>query len=227
MGRISSYKLDTIVSGSETLLGSDFDGSTVNISLTDVVDFMHSQGVSGANIFKSTLTTTSFGSGNIKTSGALNNVSSLLVSKINIAGHSVVDVLNEFTIGKRIKLFGIPHTGQFQRYRITNSNSQTDRVEFTVSPLSGSSSSFMEESYYGLTLVEDDKNFNIVFSDGSNLWSGVGPYTLTITHDLDKTATIDVFNNNNQEVVGAIKNNTLNSIQVEFTSKFSGTAYIN
>jgi hypothetical protein len=227
MGRISSYKLDTIVSGSETLLGSDFDGSTVNISLTDVVDFMHSQGVSGANIFKSTLTTTSFASGNIKTSGALNNVSSLLVSKNNIAGHSVVDVLNEFTIGKRIKLFGIPHTGQFQRYRITNSNSQTDRVEFTVSPLSGSHSSFLEESYYGLTLVEDDKNFNISFSNNESLWSGVGPYTLNITHNLDKNATIDVFNSNSQKVIGAIKNNTLNSIQVEFTSKFSGTAYIN
>ena len=227
MGRISSYKLDAVVSGSETLLGSDFDGSTVNISLTDIVDFMHSQGVSGANIFKSTLTTLNFTSGNIRTSGALNSVSSLVVSKNNIAGHSVVDVLNEFTIGKRIKLFGIPHTGQFQRYRITNANSQLDSVEFTVSPLSGSSSNFMEESYYGLTLVEDDKNFNVVFSDISNLWSGAGPYSLTITHNLDKTATIDVFNNSNEKVVGSVKNNTLNSIQVEFTSKFSGTAYIN
>jgi hypothetical protein len=227
MGRISSYKLDTVVSGSETLLGSDFDGSTVNISLTDVVDFMHSQGVSGANIFKSVFQTPQFASGNIKANGALNAISSLLVSKNNIAGHSVVDVLNEFTIGKRIKLFGIPHTGQFQRYRITNSNSQLDRVELTVSPLSGSSSTFMEESYYGLMLVEDDKNFNVSFSNNASLWSGVGPYTLTITHNLDKNATIDIFNSSNQEVVGAIKNNTLNSIQVEFTSKFSGTAYIN
>jgi hypothetical protein len=227
MGRISSYKLDTIVSGSEKLLGSDSDGSTVNISLNDVVDFMHSQGVSGANIFKSTSHTTQFTLGNIQANGALNNVSSLIVSKENIAGQSIVDVLNEFTIGKRIKLFGIPHTGQFQRYRITNSNSQTDRVEFTVSPLSGSHSSFLEESYYGLELVEDDKNFNVSFSNDTNLWSGIGPYVLTITHNLDKNATIDVFDSNAQKVIGAIKNNTLNSIQVEFTSKFSGTAYIN
>ncbi len=228
MARINAYPRDLAIGGSELLLGSDVDGSTKTFDFVAIRDFMIKNGVSGTAIFQAETTSSDFSAGKIHASGALNNVSTLVVSKKNIAGYSVSTYLETIIVNKRIKLFSVPHVGQFQRYRVTSVDSSTDSFSFGLTPVSGSASNIIDEQFYTLELLEDDLNFNVSVASNGSEWSvDSGIHKLTITHNLHKFATIDVFDSAGSKVIGAVINNTLTSIQVEFKSKFACTAYIN
>jgi len=232
MARINSYPKDLAIGGSEVLLGSDSDGSTKTFGLTDIRDFMIKNGVANTSVFKAETDSSNFGTGNILISTAaasgLSGVTQYKVSKTNIAGVAVSEYLDDFEIGKHIEMFALPEVGQFQKYRVTSKTNNSDHYLIGVSNLpTGSSSPFTDEKIYGFNLLENDLNFNTSFTSNSSMWSGSGPYTLTIIHNLYKQGTVDIFDSSGTKVIGSVQNNNLTYIQVVFTSKFSGTAFVN
>tara|TARA_R110000823_G_C15882077_1_gene495173 strand:- start:8 stop:694 length:687 start_codon:yes stop_codon:yes gene_type:complete len=228
MARINSYPRDLAIGGSEILLGSDSDGSTKTFDFLSIRDFMVKNGVSGTVIFQAETNQSDFTSGKITASGALTSVQSLKISKTNVAGFDVTKSLEELVVGKRIKLISIPYVGQFQRYRVTSVASDSDSFTLGLVSISGSSSTFTDEQFYTLELLEDDLNFNVSVSSNGSEWSQSGDeYILTIAHNLYKHATIDVFDSGGSNVVGAVSNNTLRNIQVRFKNQFACTVFIN
>ena len=232
MARISAYPKDLAIGGSEVLLGSDSDGSTKTFGLTDIRDFMIKNGVANTSVFEAETDSSNFGTGNILISTAaasgLAGVTQYKVSKTNIAGVSVDKYLNDFEVGKHIEMFALPEVGQFQKYRVTSNVDNGDHYLIGVSNIPrGSGSPFTDEKIYGFNLLDNDLNFNTSFSSSSSMWSGSGPYTLTITHNLYKQGTVDIFDSSGTKVIGSVQNNNLTYIQVVFTSKFSGTAFVN
>lgn len=232
MARISSYPRDLAIGGSEVLLGSDSDGSTKTFGLTDIRDFMIKNGVANTSVFRAETDSSNFGPGEILISSSVESglpgVTQYKVSKTNIAGVPVAEYLDDFEVGKHIEIFALPEVGQFQKYRITSKINNADHYLIGVSILpTGSSSPFTDEKIYGFNLLENDLNFNTSFSSSSSIWSGSGPYTLTITHNLYKQGTVNIFDSGGTEVIGSVQNNNLTYIQVVFTSKFSGTAFVN
>lgn len=232
MARINAYPRDLAIGGSEVLLGSDSDGSTKTFNLIDIRNFMIQNGVANTSVFKSETTNSDFTSGNIIVTSALaaglTGIAQFKISKTNIARFDVDEYLNDFAVGKHMEVFALPEVGQFQKYRITSLTDNSDHVLIGVNNIpTGSGSNFLDEQIYAVSLLENDLNFNVTFNTNSSMWSGSGPYTLTVTHNLYKNGTVNIFDSAGSEVVGAVKNNNLTNIQVVFTSKFGGTAFIN
>ena len=49
MAKISSYTADSSIAGTEKLIGTDTDGTTLNYSLSDIATFMAGSGITATN----------------------------------------------------------------------------------------------------------------------------------------------------------------------------------
>jgi hypothetical protein len=109
----------------------------------------------------------------------------------------------------------VPNAGDLLLY---NGTHWVNRPQSTIMPdLSGYAT--IEYVNNAITTVDTDKTYIFVQGTPSNVW--------TVAHNLNKYPNVSVVDSGNTEVIGEIKYIDINTVQITFSSEFSGKAFCN
>lgn len=124
------------------------------------------------------------------------------------AGASALSELNDVALT-------VPNVGDLLLY---NGTHWVNRPQSTIMPdLSGYAT--IEYVNNAITTVDTDKTYIFVQGTPSNVW--------TVAHNLNKYPNVSVVDSGNTEVIGEIKYIDINTVQITFSSEFSGKAFCN
>jgi hypothetical protein len=230
MAKISTYNLDTTVSKSDKVIGTDSGGNaTKNFKLEDLAGFLNTSSlinVNGQLIYKfNTGTTPSNGEFNITTGGigSFASQTSFRFSHINTNDQNIQTYLNYFE-DLRVMLTQTDNQNNFALYSIdTITDSGSGYSTLAVTFIEGNGS-LVGNKYYAMAYSpkgQTDKNFvssNISFSANT---------AETINHNLNKFPSVTTVDSAGSHVVGDVQHINDNSFTITFTSSFTGKVYAN
>lgn len=225
MARLSTYNVDTDVSKTDLLIGTDSSSGTKNFQIQSIANFLNTSSlinVNGQVVYKYS---SAFGAGifSIVSGGtAFNTVTQLKFHHQNSNNDDIAQYLNYFN-GLFVLLTQTDDPNTFAQYSATVSSNTANQSDFFLSFREGNGS-LIEGKYYALSYSpkgQTDKNF---VSNNINFSSGV---ETTINHNLNKFPSVTTVDSGGSQVVGDIQHIDLNSFKITFKASFQGKVYAN
>lgn len=178
MGLISNKPTDSVITGTERLLATDSDGTTVNVQVNTLAAFISSyigSITSGGQL--SFTYDSSVAAGATSGTFRLNNVDATLATKLYISTEDnsavdTIDILENMNSGSEVI---IRQGAEFELYQITAGVDQTTYFELTVTHLDSSSGSLTtgdatQFTFFGVGGVVTDNSLseaNQIIADGT------------------------------------------------------------
>ena len=227
MAKISSYDLDTAVSKSDKVIGTDSGGGTRNFKIENVIQFVNDSGLLNiGDLLTFQFTSNSFpGHFNLTTGGtSFSTVSEITVSHNDLSNQSIKDLL-DYLVGQNIIISQTDNKNNFGHF-VFNGLSQVGSTDFSVMSINHleSNGSLILDKYYVISLSnkgQSDKNFT---SSDISFTANVGR---VINHNLGKRPTIVLVDSAGNVVVADIQHNSTTQITVTTTSSFTGVIHAN
>lgn len=234
MARISSYNLDTSVSKTDKVIGTDSSGNTTkNFNLEKIANFLNTSSlinVNGQLVYEFKANATPLAGQFVTSTGTAQNfsaVSSLLFSHINTNGQNIQQYLEYFE-GLFIMLTQTDNQNNFGQYAITSiTDSGSDYSTFAVSFREGNGS-LIADKYYAMSFSpkgQTDKHLTWP-TDGS-LYPFTANTAVPITHNLNKFPSVTTVDSAGSHLVGDVQHINTNSFTLTFSASFQGKVYIN
>ena len=226
MARLSTYNVDTDVSKTDKLIGTDANFGTKNFNMENIAKFLNTSSlinVNGQVVYKYSGGSLGFGEFNIVTGGPVfSSITKLRFSHFNSNQENISTYLNYFN-GLFVLLTQTDDPNTFAQYSATVSSNTANQSDFFLSFREGNGS-LIEGKYYALSYSpkgQTDKNF---VSNNINFSSGV---ETTINHNLNKFPSVTTVDSGGSQVVGDIQHIDLNSFKITFKASFQGKVYAN
>ena len=234
MARISSYDLDTSVSKTDKVIGTDSSGNTTkNFNMGDVANFLNTSSlinVNGQVVYKLT-GNNSPAAGEFSKTGSSNNFSAMAsfnFSHTNTNNQNIETYLNYFD-GLRVVLTQTDDQNNFGLYNvdsITNTGEGATFSTLTVTFIEGNGA-MQENKFYAMAYSpkgQTDKHYeeSVAFNN-----STTPPFTRTINHNLSKFPSVTVVDSGGSRVIGEVNHIDKNSFTITFKDTFSAKVYAN
>ena len=232
MAKISTYAKDTLVQDTDKWIGTDGPtGITKNFTPQILADNFNRTGkialggqvpyqFFAGNPASRQSGTISF-PGGFGDNNAFSTVANLVLSKVNFGDNDVSDFIESLS-GNAVFLYNLADVNKFAKFTVTSVTTrptQTNFFDVGLSFIEGSGA-FESNEYYGILEIGiADKEFIFTQSSAGSTWS--------INHNLNKFPSVTVVDSANSIVIGDITYNNKNTLTINFTSSFSGKAYLN
>lgn len=233
MARISKYKFDENVTGSDFVIGSDApSGKTRNFLIKDLTSYFgkqdpilgdkfsyqYTRNKQYTNLLKGEL---SFDNNQNATS-LFEEITSIYINRNNLYSNDILPYFSEI-IGKNgvLTLHSSENTTYFGSYRVESINNYAgDVIEINVDNIAANGFA-RELEYLNLAAIYavGDKEYVHEQNSSSNTW--------TINHGMNKYPSVSVQDSAGTTVIGEITYNDKNTITLTFSGAFSGKAYLN
>jgi len=171
MARISTYSLDTTLTGGEKVIGTDVGGATLNYSIDNIADFLSTTGAIGiggqANFKFTTAVVASLASGEVgggTASGTnFSSITSLVFSKFDQQEKEVLAFL-QAQIGENILISQVDDLNAFGVFKITALTQDSTYTNFYTASLtlvsSKSNGAITNGKYYAVSVSPTISEFN-------------------------------------------------------------------
>jgi len=227
MARLSTYDIDTDVSKTDKLIGTDASFGTKNFNMENIAKFLNTSSlinVNGQVVYKYSGGSLSFGEFNIVTGGpAFNSIAKLRFSHFNSNQDNISDYLNYFD-GLFIMLTQTDNQNVFAQYGAQASSPVSNAIDFDLTFREGNGS-LTQGKHYALSFSpkgSGDKNFT------SPVINFIANQQVTINHNLNKFPSVTTVDSAGSHVVGDIQHNAdQNSFKITFKADFQGKVYVN
>ena len=253
MARISTYALDTSLSKTDKLLGTDSSGDTRNYTLSAMSEYLGSAGVTGNLTFK--FVNNTFGGDSTQANGQMHNasigsstqmlfsnVSSLILSEFPYEKDGSSLQRLQTLLNQKIIISRVDNPNEFGIYKVTSITNVSGTTLHTFALTHDSSNgNIIHNKYYNFNLLPEggDKTKELEFN--SNTFSKTGGSLnfetingsnmcyIDFTHNLDKKASISVEQEGSpgQLAMMPVKYINNNTVRVYFTGTTSGKVYAN
>jgi hypothetical protein len=226
MARISTYNIDTDVSKTDKLIGTDASFGTKNFDMENIAKFLNTSSlinVNGQIVYKYSVGSLGFGEFNIVTGGpAFSSVTKLRFSHFNSNQDNISTYLNYFD-GLFIILTQTDNQNIFAQYEAQVSSSAPNSIDFSLNFREGNGV-LTQGKHYALSFSpkgQTDKNFT---SPNINFQAGVAK---TIAHNLSKFPAVTTVDSAGSHIVGEIQHTDNNNLTLTFKASFQGKVYVN
>ena len=233
MARISSYNLDSNVTKTDKVIGTDSAGNiTKNFNLEDIANFLNTSSLINVNgqlvyQFKELAAP---GSGQFVTSTgvtqAFSAITFLLFSHINTNNQNIQTYLNYFE-DLRVMLTQTDNQNNFGQYSVNSITDSTNGYSTLAVTFIEGNGSLIADKYYAMSFSpkgQTDKNYvtpqYLNFNQANN-------FTNTVTHNLNKFPSVTVVDSGGSHIVGDVQHINENSFTITFTASFSAKVYAN
>jgi len=236
MARISTYVIDTQVTGDDKVIGTDASGSvTKNFPLRDIGTYFNENStiaVAGQNIFdfQTNLNdgrlqaTISFeGGGGNNTS--FSSLTDLVISDNSKNDNNIVAYFNTL-VGENILIQNINELDQFGKFVINSYSAHATETDFHNINLTliNSNGSLVEGESYAVVISSPSRTS----ADIHYVWDQQAAQSVwDITHNLGKYPNVTVIDTGSNVIYGDIQYLTVNRLQISFASANAGKAYLN
>jgi hypothetical protein len=225
MARIGSYNVDTDVSKTDLLIGTDASSGTKNFQIASIANFLNTSSlinVNGQVVYKYSNTFDSGIFSLVSGGPAFSSITQLKFHHLNSNQDDISQYLNYFN-GLFVLLTQTDDPNTFAQYSATVSSNTANQADFFLDFREGNGS-LIEGKYYALSYSpkgQTDKNFT---SNNINFSSGV---EIAIDHNLNKFPSVTTVDSGGSQVVGDIKHIDLNTFKITFKASFQGKVYAN
>jgi hypothetical protein len=225
MARIGSYNVDTDVSKTDLLIGTDASSGTKNFQIASIANFLNTSSlinVNGQVVYKYSNTFDSGVFSLVSGGPAFSSITQLKFHHLNSNQDDISQYLNYFN-GLFVLLTQTDDPNTFAQYSATVSSNTANQADFFLDFREGNGS-LIEGKYYALSYSpkgQTDKNFT---SNNINFSSGV---EIAIDHNLNKFPSVTTVDSGGSQVVGDIKHIDLNTFKITFKASFQGKVYAN
>ncbi len=231
MARISSYNLDTSVSKTDKVIGTDSSGNTTkNFKIQDVLQYVNDSGL--LNIgdlltfqYQDQGSTPADGHFLLKTGGpSFSTITELTISHNDLSSQNIKDLF-DYLVGQNIIISQTDNKNNFGHF-VFNNLVQVGGNSYSTMSISNleSNDGLAADKYYTISLSnkgQSDKNF---VSNDITFTANVGQ---TVNHNLGKNPTVVLVDSAGTEVVADIQHNSTTQITVTTTSSFTGKIFAN
>ena len=246
MARISTYTIDTGLSGADIWIGSDANNkfATKNFSLESVAEWINTSSSIDSQTLRYIYQSEADNTNRIKGSISLptsvaGDVSFATITDIVISSYSQkyvsepspTDISGFYTdplVGSTVIITNAKDVSNFAIFSWDSSVATTGEPNFWDIGLTllASSGDFKSSKYYLLSLLTydasgsgGDKNFVFTQATPSSTW--------TVTHNLGKFPSVSVVNSSKVIVYGNVNYINTNELTITFSAPFSGQAFLN
>ena len=230
MARISSYNLDTSVSKTDKVIGTDSSGNTTkNFNLEKIAGFLNTSSlinVNGQLVYQFKNLSTPGNGQFTKTSGGggtFASQTSFEFSHINTNDQNIQQYLEYFE-DLHIMITQADNQNNFGQYAISSiTDSGNDYSTFAVSFREGNGS-LIADKYYSMSFSpkgQTDKNFT------SNNINFVANTPVTINHNLSKFPAVTTVDSAGSHIIGDVQHIDNSSFIITFKASFQGKIYAN
>lgn len=230
MARINTYALDSDITKSDIVLGSDGGQTTKNFQITEIgksiskfnmagqpqVGYYYQQDITGGKQ-----------AGTITITGGSNEVNfisltSIIVSKFNFGSSDTALNLLQTFVGTEISITSVDNPNHFGTYTL-DSLTRVDSTDFYTMALfnKGGNGNIVKDQFYVISSRKGDKAF--VYSQPV----GNPKATWSITHNLGKKPSVTIVTSTDTVVIGEVEYNNDNQLTITLSSANSGKAYLN
>ena len=226
MARLSTYDIDTDVSKTDKLIGTDASFGTKNFNMENIAKFLNTSSlinVNGQVVYKYSGGSLGFGEFDIVAGGpAFNSITKLRFSHFNSNQDNISDYLNYFD-GLFIMLTQTDNQNVFAQYGAQVSSPVSNAIDFDLSFREGNGG-LTQGKHYALSFSPKgagDKNFT---SPAINFTAGQAKQ---INHNLNKFPSVTTVDSAGSHIVGDIQHVDLNNLTITFKASFQGKVYVN
>ena len=236
MARISTYPTDDNIVAQDKVIGTDANGEfTKNYTFKGIVDFFNASGsisINGQNnyFFQSVRGTTERLQGTISfedfggVGTSFSDITGFKLAEQAVTAYTLEDYLPTM-IGEKVILAQTDNLNSFGIYRVISIERDTLEVNFfnvVLGYIEGHGVLALDK-FYGFSIYAGldatDKSFVYIQSSPEVTW--------VIEHNLNKFPSVSAVNINNVVYYGNITYVDENNLIIEFSSGFSGKAYLN
>tara|TARA_R110000868_G_scaffold9795_3_gene48226 strand:+ start:1988 stop:2719 length:732 start_codon:yes stop_codon:yes gene_type:complete len=243
MARISTYPLDTSISGQDKWIGTDASSSnaTKNFSANKVAEFLNSSNKieSQSLMYKYQ----DWQLGEIRENGSISfevpqssttklfsSITDLKFSQYTVAMAQVNTFYSAPLIGAYVLITKAKNVSDWAIYKWIAAVKDINEPTFYDVGLEfvSSNGSLIKDEEYFLSLLQlnsigpspvSDKNFVYTQGVASDIW--------VVTHNLNKYCAVSVVDSAGTEVFGNVNYDSLNQVTLTFSAPFSGQAFFN
>tara|TARA_R100000900_G_scaffold119402_3_gene94092 strand:+ start:4912 stop:5607 length:696 start_codon:yes stop_codon:yes gene_type:complete len=231
MAKISGYNVDTDVSKTDLLIGTDSSSGTKNFQLQDIADFLNKSSllnVNGQVIYKFEASTNAPSAGTFVISGGgangtnLSTITHLIFHHLNSNQNNIAQYLNYFN-GLFVMLTQTDDQNTFALYSATVSSNTANQTDFYLTFIEGNGV-ITENKHYALSYSpkgQTDKTFV------SNEISFTANNPVTINHNLNKFPSVTTVDTTGAHIIGDVQHINTNSFKITFNVPFSAKVYAN
>ena len=234
MARISTYNLDSNVTKTDKVIGTDSAGNiTKNFNLEDIANFLNTSSLINVNgqlvyQFKELAVP---GSGQFVTSTgvaqAFSAITSLLFSHTNTNNQNIQQYIDYFE-GLFVMLTQTDNQNNFGQYSVDSiTDSGSGYSTFAVSFREGNGT-LVEDKYYAMSFSpkgQTDKHH--VYDDNGSNKQFLAGQSYKVTHNLNKFPSVTTVDSAGSHLVGDVQHIDTNSFTLTFSASFQGKVYIN
>jgi hypothetical protein len=230
MARISTYPVDTDVTGTDKVIGTDATGLiTKNYTLNGISSWMNASGslkIVGQNNYSYLVDDAVDGVISGPTSNAnFGNITNLRFTKTSAAGVDVSAYLATL-VGRQVILARLDNPNNFGVYKLVSfAVDPADDFYFNaVLSLTVANGNITANKYYGFAVypnLPSDGDLNFTFNQPTPA------ATWSIAHNLGKNPSVSVVDSAGTLVHGEVDYINDNSLIITFSAAFSGKAYLN
>jgi hypothetical protein len=240
MAKISTYALDTDISGGDKLIGTDggAGNATKNFTIDKVAEFLNKtkiettsirykyQDVDAPQVIREP-GTISFGS-SLGPTVPFNSFNSMVLSGFTQQGMEVSSYYTAPLIGSIVMISNAQNPSNWAVYKWLNSVDSPEYGDdfYTISLdyVNGVGALAKNKDYFITMLTYDyedfgDKTYNHQQAVPSAQW--------VVTHGLNKYPSVSVVDSAGSSVVGDVLYDSLNQVTITFSAPFSGNAFFN
>jgi len=231
MARISKYPIDSDISKSDLLLGSDKGGATKNYTLDALgksITYFNNLGFPMLGVWYDSTMTSGRQSGTISLAAsgsdevAFSSLTSIIASKYNYGDivNTRVDLIDSW-LSTEITITSINNPNNFGIYSLdTLTNLAGDSNFYTLAiTYKGGNGSLIKDQFYTITSKKTDLNYIHYQAVAATTWS--------ITHNLGKNPSVTIVAATGDQVIGQVEYIDANNVTVTLSSANSGKAYLN
>jgi hypothetical protein len=237
MSRISTYPIQSIVIGTDKVIGSGLDMATKNFTFDDVSAFLNGNNKIEVNALRYEFQ--NWKTGQLRKSGsisftqsgigqpAFSSITSFVLSR-NMQ-NSKIDVSSYYfvpLVGSSVLISQVDDPAKFGIYTWVSRNQRDPEINFYDIDLTfiAGKGNLNENKDYFISLLTygalaGDKNYVFSQDVALNPW--------VVTHGLNKYASVSVVSSTNEVVYGDVQYDNLNQVTITFNGAQTGKAYFN
>jgi len=229
MARLNKYPLDSNITKTDILLGSDGGGSTKNYAIPEIgkaISKFNMAGQPQIGYYYQQDLSTGRQPGTISINGgatqvAFTSLSSIIVSKYSFDSQNTSENLLLSFVGTEITITDIDNPNNFGTYTL-DSATALDSNFYTLSLFNkNGNGDIIKDQLYVLSSRKGDVSFVYEQNTGNpqQVWN--------ITHNLNKKPSVTIVTATDTTVVGEVTYNNNNQLTITLSSANSGKAYLN
>jgi len=230
MARIGNIALDTSVTKTDKLLGSNSNGATQNFAISDINTFLKNTSSSKlVYTFEANSNAISAGKfiGTFSTAQkTFTALTSIKVSKFPSGSDSAVVEYLQSLVNNDIIFNDVDNINNFGVYTVssvTQDSNATDYYDIALVAKTGNNGILVDEQFYSIILhagAGGDKAFSHTQSASASSW--------TINHNLGKKPSVTITTlATGAQVIGEVAYTNNNTLVVSFAAAVSGIAHLN